>query len=272
MCLSYHIQNQSGSADVLIMYSTLPTDNKVKRSGQTFSPVADYANPPESNYNRNGRPKDDWYHIEFGPGLKYHRDLFVQVICAEDSLRAAVQRVEMVKKRVKALEKAATIENNKTQLVDWEKELEQLQRKCWKQELKLYDREQMIPEWPLKQNYDLLRESGTWYMRKELAKDCADRGEYGHLGSNVGYFYFGITIFVLVFTFLFVPETARLTLEQIDEFFLSGKRAWRTSTKKNIAIARGDLLDSANFKHEDSGPEKNAKLDTEHREVADVCR
>lgn len=96
--------------------------------------------------------------------------------------------------------------------------------------------------------------------------------EYGHLSSNVGYFYFGITIFVLVFTFLFVPETARFTLEQIDEFFLSGKRAWRTSTKKNIAIARGDLLDSANFKHEDSGPEKDAKLDTEHREVADVCR
>lgn len=158
------------------MYSILPTDNKVKRSGQTFSPVADYANPPSSSYTRNGRPEDDWYHIEFGPGLKYHRDLFVQVICAEDSLRATVQRVEMVKKKVKALEKAATIENNKTQLVDWEKELEQLQRKCWKQELKLYDREQMVPEWPLKQNYDLLRESGTWYMRKELAKDCADRG------------------------------------------------------------------------------------------------
>jgi hypothetical protein len=158
------------------MYSILPTDNMEKRSGQTFRPVADYANPP--NYNRNGRPEADWYCIELGPGLKYHRGLFVEVICAESSLRATVQRVEMVKKKVKALEKAATIENNTAQLVDWEKELEQLQQKYWKQDLKLYELEQMIPEWPLKQNYDLLRESRAWYMRKELAKDCADRGGF----------------------------------------------------------------------------------------------
>lgn len=116
------------------MYSILPTDNEDKRSSQTqtFKPVADYANPPR--YDRNGRPEDDWYCFEFGPSLKCHRDVFVQIICAEDSLRATVQRVELVKKKVKALEKAAAIENNKTHLVDWEKELEQLQRKCWKQD------------------------------------------------------------------------------------------------------------------------------------------
>lgn len=171
MCLSYHVPNQSGSADVLIMYSTF-----LKILGQTFRPVTDYANPPRSSYDRNNRPVDDWYCIQFGLRLKYHRDLFVEVICAEDSLRATVQRVEAVKKKVKALEKAATIENNKSQLADVEEELVQLQRKCWKQELKLYEREQMIPEWPLKQNYDLPRERRAWYMRKELVQDCADRG------------------------------------------------------------------------------------------------
>lgn len=170
MCLSYHIPIQSGPADVLTMYSTL-----LKRPGQTFRPVADYANPPSPSWKRNDRPEDDWYCLEFGLGL-YHRSVFVEVICAEGSLRAMVQRVEMVKQKIKALEKAATIENNKSQLADWEKELELLQRKCWKQELKLYELEQMIPEWPLKHNYDLLRESGAWYMRKELAKDCADQG------------------------------------------------------------------------------------------------
>jgi hypothetical protein len=147
-----------------------------KKSGKYFKPVADYANPPESDYRRNYRPKADWYRIELGPDLKYHRDLFVEIIYAEQNLRATVQRVDMMKKRIKALEKAASIEDNKTHLSDWEEELEQLQRMGWKQELELYEREQLMPEWPLKQGYDRLRESAAWYMRIELVRDCVDRG------------------------------------------------------------------------------------------------
>lgn len=67
--------------------------------------------------------------------------------------------------------------------------------------------------------------------------------EYGNMKSNVGYFYFGVTVGVLILTFLFVPETTRLTLEQIDDLFSSGKKAWRTSTAKNTAIARRGVLD-----------------------------
>ncbi|KAK5216035.1 hypothetical protein LTR72_010911 [Exophiala xenobiotica] len=63
--------------------------------------------------------------------------------------------------------------------------------------------------------------------------------EYGNMGVNVGYFYFGITLVVLVLTFLLVPETARLTLEQIDDHFISGRKAWKTSTARNKRIARG---------------------------------
>ncbi|KAJ5929471.1 hypothetical protein N7454_006421 [Penicillium verhagenii] len=48
---------------------------------------------------------------------------------------------------------------------------------------------------------------------------------YGNMGSDVGYFYFGVTVAVLILVFLFVPETSRLTLEQIDDCFISGKRA-----------------------------------------------
>ncbi|KAJ5665550.1 mfs monosaccharide transporter protein [Penicillium maclennaniae] len=70
--------------------------------------------------------------------------------------------------------------------------------------------------------------------------------KYGNMGVNVGYFYFGLTVAVLVLVFFFVPETARLTLEQIDDFFLSGNMAWKTSTRKNIAIARGNPLGSSN--------------------------
>ncbi|CAI7641798.1 unnamed protein product [Penicillium pancosmium] len=64
--------------------------------------------------------------------------------------------------------------------------------------------------------------------------------EHGNMGVNVGYFYFGVTVAVLVFVYLFVPETARLTLEQIDDFFLSDEKARNTSTKKDVAISRGN--------------------------------
>ena len=56
---------------------------------------------------------------------------------------------------------------------------------------------------------------------------------YGNMGTNVGYFYFGLTLIVLGLVFCFVPETARLSLEQIDDFFTSNKKAWATSMQKN---------------------------------------
>lgn len=65
--------------------------------------------------------------------------------------------------------------------------------------------------------------------------------EYGNMGANVGYFYFGVTVVVVILVVFFVPETSRLTLEQIDDYFESGKKAWSTSTKKNIALTRADL-------------------------------
>jgi SP family sugar:H+ symporter-like MFS transporter len=48
---------------------------------------------------------------------------------------------------------------------------------------------------------------------------------------------------MLVLVFLLVPETARLTLEQIDDHFLSGRAAWRTSTSRNRKIAKGEVVD-----------------------------
>ena len=61
--------------------------------------------------------------------------------------------------------------------------------------------------------------------------------KYGNMGTNVGYFYFGLLILGLVITYLVVPETGHLTLEEIDEYYDSGVKAWRTSLKKNKAKA-----------------------------------
>ncbi|KAI1850942.1 hypothetical protein JX265_007267 [Neoarthrinium moseri] len=63
--------------------------------------------------------------------------------------------------------------------------------------------------------------------------------EYGNMGTNVGYFYFAITVVVIILTFLIIPETGRLSLEQIDEHFESGRPAWKTSLMLNKRIASG---------------------------------
>lgn len=40
---------------------------------------------------------------------------------------------------------------------------------------------------------------------------------YGNMGTTVGYCYFGVSIAVLALAYLRVPETARLTLELMDD-------------------------------------------------------
>ncbi|KAL3484676.1 general substrate transporter [Aspergillus germanicus] len=63
--------------------------------------------------------------------------------------------------------------------------------------------------------------------------------QYGGMGTRVGYFYFGVSGAVLVLVFLLMPETARLSLEQVDDYFGGGKPAWRTSLRENKLIASG---------------------------------
>ncbi|KAJ5702479.1 hypothetical protein N7488_010027 [Penicillium malachiteum] len=62
--------------------------------------------------------------------------------------------------------------------------------------------------------------------------------QHGNMGPNVGYFYAGVTVVILILVFLLVPETAILTLEQIDESFNSGIPAWKTSVARNKEFAR----------------------------------
>lgn len=92
--------------------------------------------------------------------------------------------------------------------------------------------------------YQIFVFAASFWTPYMLSKD------YGNMGTNVGYFYFGVTIVVLAFTFLFVPETARLTLEQIDDYFTSRRMAWSTSTRRNKLIASGNMYDVSPEAHE----------------------
>ena len=84
--------------------------------------------------------------------------------------------------------------------------------------------------------------------------------QYGNMGLNVAYFHAGeqervrwkldvtkvvpgLTFVMSLLVLLLVPETARLTLEQIDEYYLSGRAAWRTSINRNKKIANGKVVD-----------------------------
>ena len=65
--------------------------------------------------------------------------------------------------------------------------------------------------------------------------------DYGNMGTNVGYFYFALETISLCILFTIVPECGRLTLEQIDEYFLSSRKAWRTSLARNKRIAKREI-------------------------------
>ncbi|KAJ5986525.1 hypothetical protein N7451_010890 [Penicillium sp. IBT 35674x] len=66
--------------------------------------------------------------------------------------------------------------------------------------------------------------------------------QYGNMGANVGYFYAGVTVVIALLIFLLVPETASLTLEQIDNVFDSKISAWKTSVAGNRKIAKSREL------------------------------
>ncbi|KAJ5586412.1 hypothetical protein N7450_006199 [Penicillium hetheringtonii] len=65
--------------------------------------------------------------------------------------------------------------------------------------------------------------------------------DHGNMGPNVGYFYAAVTVVIACLVFVLVPETAALTLEQIDGVFNLGVRPWKTSMAENKAIARARI-------------------------------
>ena len=71
-----------------------------------------------------------------------------------------------------------------------------------------------------------------------------------NMGTNVGYFYFGLDVIGFTLLFFFLPETARLSLEQIDDYFASGRKARKTSMKRNKRIAKGEIFGMASETHE----------------------
>lgn len=69
---------------------------------------------------------------------------------------------------------------------------------------------------------------------------------HGDMGPSVGYFYAGVTVLVIVLVFFLVPETTQLTLEQIDQIFNSGIKAWKTSAAHNKLMVSSQTKDGVN--------------------------
>ncbi|CAL5870669.1 uncharacterized protein PFLUO_LOCUS4909 [Penicillium psychrofluorescens] len=140
--------------------------------GRRFEAV-DWYWSPEDNFKHRRHALDT--RLQYG-SLKYDRELFISIICNEYALRVSAQRIEMLQKEIKALEKLTNIEVDQIQFAQLNTGLEEVQKKHSLQKHQLYISESMIPERPLKQNYDSLRRNPDWYMRHELIQDCKDRG------------------------------------------------------------------------------------------------
>ncbi|KAJ5832661.1 hypothetical protein N7474_000972 [Penicillium riverlandense] len=120
--------------------------------GRKFQPVDQYWTPEEYEYVEHDLDR----RLQYG-SFKYDRELFISIICNEYALRVSGQRIEMLQKKMKALKKVSSIEVHQIQFAQLNTELEEVQKKYRLQEHRLYIAESMIPERPLKQNYDSLR-------------------------------------------------------------------------------------------------------------------
>ncbi|KAJ5735561.1 uncharacterized protein N7483_000686 [Penicillium malachiteum] len=111
-------------------------------------------------------------------GLLYEPYRFSDMLVAEYALRESVQREEILQYKIQGLEKAVAIEpDGKAQLAlaDAKSELDKVEIQCYHNQQALYRTEAtFIPR--VKRDYDTLRTDDNWYMREEMAQDCADKG------------------------------------------------------------------------------------------------
>ena len=117
-------------------------------------------------------------------GLSYipHNNVAGLLICEKD-LRELIQLEERLDHKVTALQKAAVIEVDRTQLEAAIQQLEDARKLREMKEYSLYQWEiNLDPD--IKAAYDNLRCDDTWFMREELIKDCAAQG--GCCGRRCG--------------------------------------------------------------------------------------
>jgi hypothetical protein len=114
--------------------------------------------------------------LQYGNKLEIDIKTFVEIITADYALREIVQLEESIKRMIRSLEKTAIVEEKGTRLDQYDTRLRDIRRGYSYAERNLYFAESMFPLGPLQKSYDSLRQDPNWYLRKELARDCARRG------------------------------------------------------------------------------------------------
>lgn len=114
------------------------------------------------------------YHVSIR-GRQYEFVIITDVIIAEHGLREVIQLEEKLQYKVTALQKAITLESDRTQFEEVSQELEDVQRQNHQKEYALYEAEIMLDR-DLKCDLDHTRQKAMWYMRKDMVEDCSGRG------------------------------------------------------------------------------------------------
>jgi hypothetical protein len=112
--------------------------------------------------------------FEYGGGLQIPSETFGAILMFDYFLRALIQHMEGIKAELQALEKST--EDDANMRHEYECDLERLEGKIWEATECLRNAEIQLPQRPLKKIYDEIRQNPTWYLRKELVNDCAERG------------------------------------------------------------------------------------------------
>lgn len=138
-------------------------------SFKNFKPVRDYQ-------------RKDRRLFEYGRGLQIPSETFGLIIMMDYMLRAARQWEEHIKVDLTASEKST--DGNKNMRDKYEEDFECVEIMIWLLTKELHNLEILLPQRPLKETYDKIRQNPAWYLRKELVHDCANRG--GCCGRSCG--------------------------------------------------------------------------------------
>jgi len=138
-----------------------------------FEPVGNYAEQEELNRK-----------LQYGKDVQCSADLLAGIIISEHAIQETAQLEDQWKEKHQASLKSFLQGED----MAWIQECEETviyYRNCggwfgrW-----IYHLETRLPRGTLKESYDKLREDPTWYLRKELVKDCAAKG--GCCGRDCG--------------------------------------------------------------------------------------
>jgi hypothetical protein len=128
---------------------------------------------------------EDAYFFEYGRGLQIPADVFGCIIFSDYALRVATQAKEQLEAMLRGYRESILEDKNARQeYKETHEYLTKMELLVFEASELLRDAENLLPQRPLKDIYDQIRQNPAWYLQKELINNCVASG--GCCGRSCG--------------------------------------------------------------------------------------